>query len=55
VDRKALAPEYRKWNPGGRWLMPRKRGEESKARRSMPIRVLAGRLRRRIVGLAIAG
>lgn len=37
-----------KWNPGGRSLIPRKRGEVVNERRSMPQRREAGRERSRI-------
>lgn len=43
MERDASVPEYRKWRPGGRLVIPWKLGEEEKVDRLMPMNVLGGR------------
>lgn len=50
-ERAEVAPANAKWTPGGRCLMPRKRGDVVNERRSMPPRAPCGRSRSRIAGV----
>ena len=54
-ERDADAPAKTKCGPGGRDLMPVKRGVEVKVRRSMPTREFWGREGRRMVGVCSVG
>lgn len=55
MEREASVPVYRKWRPAGRLVIPWKFGEDEKVERFMPMNVLLGRERRRIVLVSKAG